>query len=206
MRFFSPPTLLASLTSTALLLLPTLAQTEAPLLEDPECTITSPHTESFFDLRPLRRLKDQTPPHHDWHVKGQDYPSNFTLNICEPIVSTLTTLDNPNQPPLPENIAAYYVAENITYSIGAVSRKPVFRGRKLVLQYEGGSPCPGAPEGYTKSTVMSLMCDHEAFARPAVSFVAQVHECSYFFEVRTAAACATVKEQNLGPVAVFGVM
>lgn len=202
MRFFHPRTLLAAVT----LLAPFAAAfTTDPLDSDPECTITSPHTESFYDLRPLSRFPSHTPPHHDWHVKGQDYHSNFTLNICAPVISNLT-ISNPAQPPLPDTIAAFYTHENITYSIGAVSRKPVFRGRKLVLQYDDGSACPDAPEGYTKSTVMSLMCDHEAFAHPAVSFVAQVKECTYFFEVRTAAACATVKEQNLGPVAVFGVM
>jgi hypothetical protein len=54
---------------------------------------------------------------------------------------------------------------------------------------------------------MSLMCDHEAFTKPSVAFVGQINECAYFFEVRTAAACATINQaQALGPAAVFGAM
>jgi cation-dependent mannose-6-phosphate receptor len=54
---------------------------------------------------------------------------------------------------------------------------------------------------------MSLMCDHEQFHKPSVSFVGQMNDCSYFFEVRTAAACATINQaQVLGPGAVFGAM
>jgi cation-dependent mannose-6-phosphate receptor len=54
---------------------------------------------------------------------------------------------------------------------------------------------------------MSLMCDHEQFQKPSVSFVGQMNDCAYFFEVRTAAACATINQaQALGPGAVFGAM
>lgn len=75
-----------------------------------------------------------------------------------------------------------------------------------MLEYENGSPCPDAPN-LRKSTLMSLMCDHEQFSKPSVSFVGQMNDCSYFFEVRTAAACATInKAQELGPGAVFGAM
>jgi len=54
---------------------------------------------------------------------------------------------------------------------------------------------------------MSLMCDHEQFRKPSVSFVGQMNDCAYFFEVRTAFACATINQaQALGPGAVFGAM
>lgn len=87
-----------------------------------------------------------------------------------------------------------------------MSTLPRFRGRKLVLAYENGSPCPDAP-AYRKSSLMSLMCDHEQFSKPSVSFVGQMNDCAYFFEVRTAAACATINQaQALGPGAVFGAM
>lgn len=53
---------------------------------------------------------------------------------------------------------------------------------------------------------MSLMCDRDMLQKAAVSFVGQANECAYFFEVRTASACPTVKIQALGPVSVFGIM
>ena len=129
------------------------------------------------------------------------------------------------------NISAFYTTqEGKQYSIGSVSTNPYFRGRKLVLEYVGGSPCP-APDGdaddddkeekekrkgktgknkkeesgYRKSTIMSHLCDHDAI-RPAISFVGQVNHCGYFFEVRSSAACPTVGTQALGPISVFGIM
>lgn len=89
-------------------------------------------------------------------------------------------------------------------AVRSVSHSPQIRGRKLVLQYENGSLCPNNDK-YRKSTIMSLMCDREAW-KPTIAFVGQANECAYFFEMRTSAACATVKAQALGPVAVFGIM
>lgn len=87
----------------------------------------------------------------------------------------------------------------------SLSTKPYFRGRKLVIEYTDGSPCPEAPK-LRKSTLMSLMCDRELFQKASISFVGQANECAYFFEVRTASACPTVKAQALGPISVFGIM
>jgi len=128
------------------------------------------------------------------------------------------------------NISAFYVTqEGKQYSIGGVSTSPYFRGRKLVLEYVGGSPCPAPADtdedkdekekrkgktssknkkkesGYRKSTIMSHLCDHDAI-RPVISFVGQVNHCGYFFEVRSSAACPTVGTQALGPISVFGIM
>lgn len=128
------------------------------------------------------------------------------------------------------NISAFYVTqEGKQYSIGSVSTSPYFRGRKLVLEYVGGSPCPAPADtdedkdekekrkgktssknkkkesGYRKSTIMSHLCDHDAI-RPVISFVGQVNHCGYFFEVRSSAACPTVGTQALGPISVFGIM
>lgn len=65
-----------------------------------------------------------------------------------------------------------------------------------------------------KSTIISLLCDKEppaAGALPAtVAFVgASEDECTYFFEARSQAACATAETSTqgaLGPGGVFGVM
>jgi len=165
--------------------------------------VTSPHSENFYDLRKLRRVPSHTPPHSDWFVKGQDYNANFTINICAPVLSNTSYVSGVEELQR-GNVSAFYEKNGTMYSIGSASSKPYFRGRKLVLQYTGGSPCPDA-RTYRKSTLMSLMCDHEAFTKPSVAFVGQINECAYFFEVRTAAACATINQaQALGPAAVFG--
>lgn len=125
----------------------------------------------------------------------------------------------------------------------------MFRGRKLVLSYTGGSPCDSedrkrsflnheaediAPSklvddddddgdreskrpsnGRRKSTIISLLCEKEPLAPKAplaaVAFVAASEDhCTYFFEVRSPAACAGAETDSsggaLGPGGVFGVM
>ena len=95
---------------------------------------------------------------------------------------------------------------------------PIFRGRKLVLNYTNGSPCPGDwntasknSSVRTKSTIMSFLCDRDATANTATpSFVGTMDSCTYFFEVRSSAACGGIAVDpnagGLGPGGVFGVM
>jgi len=128
----------------------------------------------------------------------------------------------------------------------------VLRGRKLVLNYTGGSPCdstdkkrsllsddddvraseligddddnddydrkpktPSKSQGRRKSTIISLLCEREPLApkspQASVAFVgASQDECTYFFEVRSPAACGGAENDSssgaLGPGGVFGVM
>jgi cation-dependent mannose-6-phosphate receptor len=91
--------------------------------------------------------------------------------------------------------------------------QPFFRGRKLVLNYTNGSPCPGEQIGHSsrnKSTIMSFLCDRDAPSHQAIaSFVGTMDQCTYFFEVRSSAACGSIGHANgegLGPAGVFGVM
>lgn len=96
--------------------------------------------------------------------------------------------------------------------------EPFFRGRKLVLNYTNGSPCPGDwntasknSSVRTKSTIMSFLCDRDAPANIATpSFVGTMDSCTYFFEVRSSAACGGIAVDpnagGLGPGGVFGVM
>jgi len=69
---------------------------------------------------------------------------------------------------------------------------------------------PSASTQRRKSTIISLLCEHDPTKpKVAVSFVAvSPDECTYFFEARTSAACATVnvEQRAVGPGAVFGVM
>jgi cation-dependent mannose-6-phosphate receptor len=96
--------------------------------------------------------------------------------------------------------------------------EPFFRGRKLVLNYTNGSPCPGDwntasknSSVRTKSTIMSFLCDRDAPANTATpSFVGTMDSCTYFFEIRSSAACGGIAVDpnagGLGPGGVFGVM
>ena len=78
------------------------------------------------------------------------------------------------------------------------------------MNYTNGSPCPGDSGSLTKSTIMSFLCDRDAPASQAtISFVGTMDSCTYFFEVRTSAACGAASapnNQGLGPAGVFGVM
>ena len=59
----------------------------------------------------------------------------------------------------------------------------------------------------TKSTIMSFICDRDPLAPKAtVYFVGTIDSCSYFFEVKTFAACGGMAHGGLGPAGVFGVM
>ena len=109
---------------------------------------------------------------------------------------------------------------------------PIFRGRKIVLNYTNGSPCPSSPSGKgraldddidsphkpltsdlpvtrRKNTIISLLCASDPSAPAmAISFVASPDSCTYFFEARSPHACAGIvvdkQEQQIGPAGVFG--
>lgn len=60
-----------------------------------------------------------------------------------------------------------------------------------------------------KSTVISMLCDKDPLAaKLTLSFVGSLDECSYFFEGRSPAACATLNttKGTLNPGGVFGVI
>ncbi|PNS20162.1 hypothetical protein CAC42_5612 [Sphaceloma murrayae] len=117
------------------------------------CAIKSPTSGAFFDLRTVRI---ELPPegkkapsdqrNTSWPARGWDYGTNFTLNICGPVIEKLEDVAG-----VPEtrwrNVSAFYTKSGKTYSIGQQNDEPVIRGRKLVLNYTHGSPCPTAPKG-----------------------------------------------------------
>ena len=121
--------------------------------------------------------------------------------------------------------------------------RPVLRGRKLVLNYTDGSPCPDtskraymvedltgreiigddddkdkgkdedtkrpASSVKRKSTIISMLCDRDPLMPLlTLSFIASPDECTYVFEARSSAACATLEQatQTLSPSGVFGVI
>ncbi|KAK9454353.1 mannose-6-phosphate receptor binding domain-containing protein [Dipodascopsis uninucleata] len=170
------------------------------------CTAVNPVSGAYFDLSDLTRLA--TNDESDFHIRGHDYGQNFTLNLCAPVISTpQNVLDVENS----VNVSAYYTTEKgQIVSIGQANDRPMFRGRKLVLEYTDGSPCPTAPN-LRRSTLITLSCDRELLQTIAFSFVGQLHECAYFFEARTPHACPKAGSSSngpdtLGPFAMFAVI
>ncbi|KAL8404326.1 hypothetical protein RB594_009254 [Gaeumannomyces avenae] len=111
------------------------------------CTATS--TVGFHDLR-----KDTAvaPPEHgakpksgvptaDYFARGWDHPANFTLNICAPVVKPVKDVVGLEDSAAWKNVSAHYELEGKVYSLGQASSVLTPRGRKVSLQYTGGSPC-----------------------------------------------------------------
>ncbi|TVY83617.1 putative mannose 6-phosphate receptor-like protein [Lachnellula suecica] len=195
------------------------------------CTVAS-SAGSFYDLRKLSILppKDGKKPGKnekvdDWHARGYDYPSNFTLNICEPVVGGLEHRPVGIDKDLAQNVSAYYETGGKIYSIGQQNSNLTLRGRRLVLQYTDGSPCGGenkkrdngddedkksAKDSRRKSTLISFHCDKDPLATaPSLTFVgASPDECSYHFEVLSKDACigSEPAKQGVGPGAVFAII
>ncbi|KIV88105.1 hypothetical protein, variant [Exophiala mesophila] len=221
------------LTSKTLVLLlsvirSTLASTEQ--VSKP-CTIISPTSGSFFDLRPLQLTvegtKYQVATNESYHVKGYDYPSNFSMNFCAPVVEELVDVEGIPTSRI-ANVSAFYKdSRGDIHSIGQQNDLPFFRGKKLLLNYTQGSPCPdldedGVPQdpdlverktnNRRKSTLLSFVCDTapNLSGRPAISFIGSLDHCTYVFEVRSRNACGgtTQSEEKgtLGPGAVFAVI
>ncbi|KAF7163960.1 hypothetical protein CNMCM5623_008621 [Aspergillus felis] len=185
------------------------------------CVARSPATGLYYDLNAISVSRPDTSdgkkgsknaPKESWHAKGHDYHANFTLNICAPVVEDIKDVVGVERDRW-KNVSAYYEKEGKTYSLGEQAAQPFFRGRKLVLNYTNGSPCPGEQIGNSsryKSTIMSFLCDRDALSHQAIaSFVGTMDHCTYFFEVRSSAACGSVGHANgegLGPAGVFGVI
>ncbi|KAJ5294647.1 hypothetical protein N7508_009468 [Penicillium antarcticum] len=196
------------------------------LNDDSPCVARSPTTGLYFDLSAISlsppELKDGKKVVKDarddsWHAKGHDYPANFTINICAPVIENVTEVVGIEASRW-KNVSAYYERDDKVYSIGEQASEPFFRGRKLVLNYTNGSPCPeegsmSSSNASTrhKSTIMSFLCDRDAPASMATpSFVGTLDSCTYFFEVRSSAACGGIAVDphagGLGPGGVFGVI
>lgn len=76
----------------------------------------------------------------DYHARGYDYGSNFTINICGAVVEPIENVVGVEESKW-QNISAYYTSKGDAYSLGLQSGTLVTRGKELVLQYTGGSPC-----------------------------------------------------------------
>ena len=124
------------------------------------CTIHVPTTGAFIDLRPLqlalKGTKTQEATNASYVIKGHDYPANFSLNFCAPVLEELDDVDG-----VPErqhkNVSAFYTDKRgDTFSIGQQNSELLYRGRKLLLNYTNGSPCPAVGEGSRAVDVREL--------------------------------------------------
>lgn len=96
---------------------------------DVPCTVHSPKTGSFYDLRELALHPPENPEKlkkgeraESWRSTGYDYGTNFTLNICAPVIEKLDNVVGIDEK-LYRNISAYYTQNGKTYSIGYVGSR-----------------------------------------------------------------------------------
>lgn len=108
----------------ALLSIPTLTLTASDSKPTEPCTIHSPSSGSYYDLTSLSvfPLQDGKKAHKDdrsesWHARGYDYPANFTLNFCAPVIEEVRDVVGVEKR-LWRNVSAYYELGGKTYSIG----------------------------------------------------------------------------------------
>ncbi|CCF59490.1 hypothetical protein KAFR_0H00810 [Kazachstania africana CBS 2517] len=190
--------------------------------EDLFCAVLNPVTESYIDLSPLsatpndwREVPDETTTSKTrWLVKGygSDKDLNFTLSICSSSVHSSEEMEQ-----LSNHTGGFYNdMEDNLISIGDFSSKPILFGngnsKKLTLKYENGSICPNGVD--KKSTLLNFICDKEISSRVQLSYVGNLHDCSYFFEARSIYACPTTSKKNgvnafgifFGIFAVFGLV
>jgi cation-dependent mannose-6-phosphate receptor len=230
--------LLSTITALLGLLQATRAATDEKQHPKP-CTIHSPSTGSFIDLRSLALSTDgsnaQAATNESYHAKGYDYPYNFTLNFCAAVVEPLEDVDGIRESRW-ANVSAYYKdKKDNVISIGQQNDELLFRGKKLLLNYTMGSPCPDLDEDGSplsvreivdgddddqpkskntrrKNTLMTFTCDTSPLVatRPAISFLGSPDHCTYIFEVRSRHACggttASHESGTLGPGSVFVVI
>ena len=86
------------------------------------CTIRSTTTGKFFDLTPIsitqqKSSKKDDEPLASWHARGHDYPANFTLNFCAPVVEELRDVVGVEEDRW-QNVSAFYEMGGKIYSIG----------------------------------------------------------------------------------------
>lgn len=107
-----------SLTSVAAFASPS-SDSDAPLILP--CTAKG---NGFYDLRPLsvalpnpdakKTGKEKT---DSWQAKGHDYPGNFSINICAPVVEEIEDVVGIDRD-LWRNVSAFYQVDGKTFSIG----------------------------------------------------------------------------------------
>jgi cation-dependent mannose-6-phosphate receptor len=90
------------------------------------CTVQSLNTGAYFDLGSISlsppELKDGRKVHktdrdESWEARGHDYGANFTMNICAPVIETVTDVVGVDKSRW-QNVSAYYEHKGKVYSLG----------------------------------------------------------------------------------------
>lgn len=125
------------------------------------CTIHSSLSGSFYDVRPLTLKesghKTAAATNESYHARGYDYGANFTINICGPVVEELDDVYGVSSRAW-ANVSAFYKdpRDDTVYSLGESNQNLTIRGRKLVLNYTHGSPCPDLDDDGNPIALASL--------------------------------------------------
>jgi cation-dependent mannose-6-phosphate receptor len=93
--------------------------------EKKPCTAHSSKTTSFYDLRPLSLhlpVEDDEIPvkgakTESWKSSGYDYGTNFSINICAPVLEEVHDVVGLKDDEW-RNVSAYYAMDGKTYSMG----------------------------------------------------------------------------------------
>lgn len=90
--------------------------------QDP-CTVSS-SAGSFYDLRSLNislpqegKKAAKNSRNESWHARGWDYGTNFTLNVCAPVVEEVDSFVGIERDQY-QNVSAYYESKGRMFSLG----------------------------------------------------------------------------------------
>ena len=96
------------------------------LNDDTPCVARSPTTGLYFDLNAISlsppetkngKKVDKDAREESWHARGHDYPANFTINICAPVIEDVKDVVGIEASRW-KNVSAYYKQAGKIYSIG----------------------------------------------------------------------------------------
>ncbi|KAJ1651624.1 Cation-independent mannose-6-phosphate receptor CI-MPR [Dispira simplex] len=146
--------------------------------EEDQCTFKDPKTEKYYNLRSLRKTSGD-----DWEVEAHQTGYTFKLNVCHPLVGDKSKIKSP------ERVAAVAYRETDAWSLGLASHNLVPQGDRLLLEYRDGDKC--GDNSMYRTTLISLVCDTKVRDLGRPEYIGNGNQCSYFFEWRTPAACAT---------------
>lgn len=103
---------------------------EPPRPSQRPCTLKSPLTGAFFDFNWISLTTEEskgsssrssrgnpTDSKQSWISRGYDYGTNFTLNVCAPVLENVHDVVGINRGKW-DKVGAFYVKDNKTYSIG----------------------------------------------------------------------------------------
>lgn len=90
------------------------------------CVARSPTSGLYFDLNAISLSPPETKNgkkvekdarEESWHARGHDYPANFTINICAPVIEDVKDVVGIESSRW-KNVSAYYEQAGKIYSIG----------------------------------------------------------------------------------------